>query len=101
MQTTYRIKDKVIFIIKCCQQLIDRVLFTLAFLIGVQLPGFIQQYSQRLSGHLAEAENQLQQYQNLADLHFNGQLTQLVSRYQSNPDPAINEVAAIVSGLNR
>ena len=74
-------------------------MFTAVFVIGVQLPNFIQQYSQRLAGHLAEAQDQLSQYQVIANLHFDGSLKKLVARYQANPDPAINEIAVIVDTL--
>ena len=41
--------------LKILSTLFDRCLFTLTFILGLQLPEFIQQYSQRLSGHLNEA----------------------------------------------
>lgn len=52
---------------KLITTLFDRILFTVSFILGVQAPEFMQQYIQRLSGHLDEAKHQLQQFQLIAD----------------------------------
>ncbi len=80
--------------------LFDRVLFTLCFLIGVQLPEFVQQYSQRLSGHLNEAQHQLQQFQFIADTQYQGSLVTLIKRYQENSDLAIQQTGQLVNNLS-
>lgn len=79
--------------------LLDRCFFTLSFIIGVQLPEFINQYTQQLSGHLHEATKQLNQFQSLADQHFQGSLAMMVKRYQANTDPVIVDTASIVEQL--
>ena len=48
--------------LKLFTQLFDRILFTLSFILGVQIPEFMQQYTQRLSGHFDEANYQLSQF---------------------------------------
>ncbi len=50
--------------------IIDRCFFTVTFILGVQLPEFMQQYQQRLGGHLAEAQSQLAQFEVIAQQHF-------------------------------
>ncbi len=75
------------------------MLFTLCFIAGVQLPEFIQQYSQRLSGHLNEAQHHLTQFQVIADVQFNGDLSELINRYQQNSDPAIIQTGQLVNNL--
>ncbi len=77
-------------------RILDRIIFTISFIIGVQAPEFIQQYVQRLSGHLNEAKHQLQQFQHIADLQFNGDLEQLITRYQQNTDISIVQTGDIV-----
>ena len=79
--------------------IIDRCFFTLSFIVGVQLPEFINQYTQRLSGHLNEASLQLTKFQRLADQHYQGDLILLVKRYQANSDPVIVETATIIEQL--
>ncbi|GLX80480.1 hypothetical protein tinsulaeT_38200 [Thalassotalea insulae] len=80
-------------------QLFDKCLFTLSFIVGVQLPEFIVQYSQRLSGHLNEAKLQLSQFKQLAEIHHNGNLAQLVSSFRENQDPTVMKTADIIEQL--
>lgn len=77
----------------------DRFLFTFNFIIGVQLPEFMQQYLQRLSGHLTEANYQLQQFQHIADIQFNGNLSVLIERYGNNTDVAIQKTGQLIESL--
>lgn len=76
--------------------LIDRCIFTIAFIFGVQFPEFIQQYSQRLSGHLNEALQQLTQFQLIADRHFDGNLAEMIQKYSANAEPSISETGALI-----
>lgn len=78
---------------------IDRVLFAVNFIIAVQLPAFIQQYSQRIAGHLDEAKLQLGNYQFIADQHYQGDLGKLVGQYQANSDPSIEAIGTLVNQL--
>ena len=82
--------------LKVLIRLIDRCLFTCVFIIGVQLPEFIQQYSQRLSGHLNEALMQLNSFQLIADRHFEGNLSIMINKYLINSEPSIKETANII-----
>lgn len=79
--------------------LIDRCLFTLMFIAGVQFPEFINQYIQRLSGHLEESKTQLLQFQSLAEQHFDGKLSLLVKQYKTNSDPVIVDSATVIEQL--
>jgi len=74
----------------------DRFLFTLTFILGVQLPEFIQQYSQRLSGHVNEVHLQLNEFQLIANRYFNGNLTSMTEKYLANSEASINETADII-----
>ncbi|SEL46765.1 Protein of unknown function [Colwellia chukchiensis] len=79
---------------------IDRCFFTATFIIGVQLPEFMQQYQQRLAGHLTEAQLQLAQYTNIAQQHFDGSLSAMISRYKSNSDAAIVSTGELIANLS-
>ncbi len=78
---------------------LDRLLFACIFISAVQLPEFIQQYSQRLAGHLDEAKYQLIKFQDIANIHYQGNLMNLISQYQTNTDPAINATGQMVVEL--
>lgn len=79
--------------------LFDRVLFTVCFIAGVQLPEFIQQYGQRLSGHLNEARRHLEQFQYIANVQYEGSLSKLVDNYLANNDEAIQQTGELVTSL--
>jgi len=68
--------------------IIDRCFFTVTFIIGVQLPEFIQQYQQRLTGHLGEAQSQLDQFTIIAQQHFDGSLVAMITSYKDNNEPS-------------
>ena len=78
-------------------QLIDKALFTVVFIVGIQLPAFINAYSQRLSGHLNEAKAHLQQYQSIADIQFQGSIEQLIRAFKSNSDTAIQQMSQVIT----
>jgi hypothetical protein len=79
--------------------IIDRCFFTITFILGVQLPAFIIQYKHRLSGHLAEAKSHLVQFQTIADQHYQGDLSAMVIKYQTNSEPSIVNTADLITQL--
>ncbi|GHF90821.1 DUF2937 family protein [Thalassotalea marina] len=79
--------------------LIDRCIFTLMFICGVQLPAFIQHYFQRVYGHFNEAKLQLSHYQAVADIHFQGDLSLLVESFKQNSEQAVVHSASIIEQL--
>ena len=76
--------------------LVDRIVFTAFFIAGVQLPAFIIQYSQRLSGHVNEAKHQVLQFQAIADLQYQGDLQALISHYKSLNDETMAQTASLL-----
>ena len=75
--------------------IIDRCFFTVTFILGVQLPEFMQQYQQRLGGHLAEAQSQLAQFELIAQQHFEGSLITMIARYKENTEASIISLSLI------
>ncbi|HEP8019982.1 TPA: DUF2937 family protein [Pseudomonas aeruginosa] len=63
------------------------LLFTLGLLLGVQVPGFIDDYAKRVDAHRLEAAQNIQGIQQTAGQFFNGSLEELVRHYRSNSDP--------------
>ena len=78
----------------------DHIFFVVSFIAGVQLPEFIQQYTQLINGRLAEAQFHLSKFQLVADQHFDGNLTQLTTRYRDNSDPAIQQMGQTIIELS-
>jgi len=64
-----------------------------ALLLGVQLPGFVSQYEQRLDAHLSEAGVHLRGYQEIADRFFGGSLAALLAKHEQSPDPVFRAEA--------
>ncbi len=62
------------------------VLFTTGILVGVQLPGFIDQYAKRISAHYLEAKTNFQGYEATAAKHFDGNVAALLQHYETSQD---------------
>ena len=80
--------------------IIDRCFFTAIFILGVQLPEFMQQYQQRLAGHLAEAQSQLNHFEIIAQQHFDGSIITMVTRYKDNSEAAIVSTGELIERLS-
>jgi hypothetical protein len=85
--------------LRVINNIIDRCFFTITFILGVQLPAFIIQYKHRLSGHLTEAKSHLVQFQTIADQHYQGDLSAMVMKYQTNSEPSIVNTADLIMQL--
>lgn len=73
--------------------------FMLAVLVGVQVPGFIQQYEQALHAHLAEVRHNLAPFLGDANRHTGGDLKALIARYLANSDSAIRDGGDSLKGM--
>lgn len=77
------------------------LLFGLGLLVGVQVPGFITDYGQRLEAHRNEAQQSLQGFRATAQKFFKGDLDALVAHYRVSDDPVMRSdgqsVALLVS----
>jgi hypothetical protein len=74
---------------------IDRVLCVAGAVLFSQLPEFFQQYLQRLGGHLAEAQRQLEQFR-AAAVQSGADLGQLIAEVSSQRDPAIARLGRVM-----
>lgn len=75
--------------------LIDRVLCVVGTVVFAQVPEFLQQYLQRLGGHLDEARRQLEHFRAVArqsGLTLEG----LISRTDANTDPAVAKLGGVM-----
>lgn len=76
----------------------DRLLSALFMIIFMQIPAFIQDYIQVLSGHVAELNYQLSLYVQVAK-DSNKNLSDLTHRFLNNNDPEIKSLGQILSQL--
>ncbi|MCX7553698.1 DUF2937 family protein [Marinicella sp. S1101] len=79
------------------KSLIDKICFTLGAIVFLQLPHFIEQYTQRMGGYASSQSEQIKEYQETADLHFAGDLEAYIERLQQNADPAVAASAQQIS----
>lgn len=66
--------------------LFDRIFLVIGVLLGAQVPLFLHQYIQRLSGHVAELNRFVSNLQSLAR-ESSRSLDQYIAKFQSNIDP--------------
>jgi hypothetical protein len=74
---------------------IDRLLCVAGAIGFSQGPEFIQQYLQRLGGHVDEAQRQLNQYRDVA-AQSNLSLDQLITRSNANADPTMGRLGHVI-----
>jgi len=75
--------------------LIDRLLCVVGAVLCSQLPEFIQQYLQRLGGHLDEARWQLDRFREVA-AKSGLTLDQLAARSQTNAEPSVARLGQLM-----
>jgi len=76
--------------------LIDRVLCVLGAVLLSQGPEFMQQYLQRLGGHLNESQRQLVSYQDAAS-KAGVTLSQFIDQTKANAGPGISHLGKVMS----
>lgn len=76
--------------------LIDRILCVLGAVLFSQGPEFMQQYLQRLGGHLEEARRQLAVFQQTAT-QAGLSLEQFIAKTGANPVPAVAKLGGVMS----
>jgi hypothetical protein len=74
-------------------------LFALGLLVGVQVPGFIEDYNKRVDAHRLESEQSLTGFRETARRFFQGDLQALVTHYQASDDPVMRSDAQSVGYL--
>lgn len=79
--------------------LLDRVVLVVAIVAGGLLPGFIEQYRQRLGGRLDQARLDLAAWQRIADQLFAGDLNRLIRYHSASADPAFHAEAHVIEQL--
>jgi len=77
------------------ETLLDRILCVCGAVAFSQLPEFMQQYLQRLEGHLDEARLQVERFKEAA-AKAGMTLDQMVAGAGQNPDPAMSRLGGVI-----
>lgn len=80
---------------------VEYLLFTLGFVVAVQLPEFIQQYKQYIAGKVSESAWHLDSYQKIADKSFGGDIEVLIAQYLKSDQLAIQQTGHFVADLSQ
>jgi hypothetical protein len=75
------------------------VVFALGLLVGVQGPGFVDQYAKRVSAHYLEVKRNFAGFQQAADQYFNGDVSALVTHHLQSPDVVFRGEAKTIGEL--
>jgi hypothetical protein len=75
---------------------VDRLLCVVGAVLFSQGPEFMQQYLQRLGGHLQEAQRQLGLFREAAT-RSGRTLEQFIAQAQANPDPGIVQLGSVMN----
>ena len=67
------------------------LLFFAAALVGVQVPGFVDQYGQSLEARYEESGRSLAAFQRDADRYFDGDMARLIAHYRESDDPVFQD----------
>jgi hypothetical protein len=78
------------------EKLFDRALCVVGAVVFSQAPEFMQQYLQRLGGHLDEARRQLAQFQNVA-AQSGLSLEQFIRQTNANADLAVAKLGGVMN----
>src|SRR5690606_6011481 len=77
------------------EKIFDRALCVVGAVLFSQAPEFMQQYLQRLGGHLAEAQRRVADYQRVAT-ETEQTLEQLIAKSKANADAAIAKLGGVM-----
>ncbi len=80
--------------------LLDRVCFALGVLLFMQVPHFIDQYTQRLGGFYQAQIEHLHQYQDIANKQHQGDLEKLIQEFESSHRNSVREAGTNIRNLH-
>lgn len=84
---------------KMCFDYLRVFLFAAGILLGLQVPGFVEQYGARLESRMLESGQSLQAFKADADKYFNGDILRLIEHYKNKPDMVIQDGGSSIETL--
>jgi len=79
--------------------LLDRIILVTAVVAGGLVPGFINQYIQRLGGRLDQAKLDLAPWQQIANQFHGGDLDRLIQYHLASSDATFHAEGAVIAAL--
>lgn len=76
------------------------MVFSLGLLVGVQVPGFVDQYAKRVSAHLIEVKRDFAGFQQTADQYFGGSIEALLTHHRASPDAVFQDEARTIGAMH-
>lgn len=81
--------------------LLDRLLFAAGLALFLQIPQFIDHYTQRYGGYRQSVADSVAQYQRSADQHYGGDLDAMTRDFIADDKPALREMGDKIAGDRR
>jgi len=75
------------------------IVFAFGLLIGVQVPGFVDQYVKRVDAHQIEAAKNFSGFQETANRNFGGDVAALIAHHEASADAAFKDEAQNIRDL--
>lgn len=75
------------------------IAFAFGLLIGVQLPGFVDQYAKRVSAHQIEVSRNFAGFQDTANQYFSGNVDALIAHHQASADAPFQDEAKTIQAM--
>jgi hypothetical protein len=75
------------------------IIFAAGLLVGVQVPGFVDQYAKRVSAHAIEARENFRGFQEIADKYFKGDVEALIAHHAASEDRAFKDEATSIRAI--
>lgn len=77
---------------KILLRFLDRIFFAAGVVLFLQLPNFVDQYTQRYGGYYESQKEQLENYSDIAERYFEGDFDRMISSFADEKNnPAIRE----------
>lgn len=71
-----------------------------ALLLGIQVPGFIDQYEKRVDAHLSEVSANLKPFQDIADRLHGGSIEALIEKHEQSTDKTFHAEGAAIRSMH-
>ncbi|MEQ1439393.1 DUF2937 family protein [Fontimonas sp. SYSU GA230001] len=81
--------------------LLDRLLFAAGLALFLQIPQFIDHYTQRYGGYRQALADSVAQYQQNADRHYRGDLDAMTRDFRNDDKPALRDIGDKIADERR
>lgn len=75
------------------------LIFACGLLVGIQVPGVMDQYQKRVDAHFQEVRENLSGFRETAERYFNGSMESLILYYKESGDPVFSVDAGSVEKI--